>query len=177
MALPDTQFPSCFCNSVPKCFLFKVFQADIFTRYYGGKAFHVFLHYHTEEGITGIYHSIPQCQIYLVDISKRSLTELTLQPMAPHLSSSCSQSETDSYQFMWAFRRRLLRNCFISGGRKRFKRFMSCKYCCMVLTSTVYHVNNTFCENRPSALSEEEIRDGNLATYNSESSLQQRTNL
>lgn len=57
------------------------------------------------------------CEFYLVDISKRSLTELTLHPEAPHLSSSCSQSETDSHQFMWESRRRLLRNCFISGGR------------------------------------------------------------
>lgn len=52
--------------------------------------------------------------IYLVDISKRSLTELTLQPVAPHLSSSCSQSVGVSNQFMWESRRRLLRNCFIS---------------------------------------------------------------
>lgn len=56
-------------------------------------------------------------KFYLVDISKRSLTELTLHPEAPHLSSSCSQSETDSHQFMWESRGRLLRNCFISGGR------------------------------------------------------------
>lgn len=56
-------------------------------------------------------------QFYLVDISKRSLTELTRHPEAPHLSSSCSQSETDSHQFMWESRGRLLRNCFISGGR------------------------------------------------------------
>lgn len=56
-------------------------------------------------------------KFYLVDISKRSLTEVTLHPEAPHLSSSCSQSETDSHQFMWESRGRLLRNCFISGGR------------------------------------------------------------
>lgn len=60
---------------------------------------------------------------YLVDISKRSLTELTLQVVAPHRSSSCSQSEADSNQFMWASRRRLLRNCFISGGGKLKKHF------------------------------------------------------
>lgn len=56
----------------------------------------------------------------LVDISKRSLTELTLQPVAPALSSSCSQSAEHSNQFMFGSRRRLLRNCFISidsGGR------------------------------------------------------------
>lgn len=58
--------------------------------------------------------------IYLVDISKRSLTELTLHPVAPHLSSSCSQSVADSNQFMWASRRRLLRNCFISGEETWF---------------------------------------------------------
>lgn len=61
---------------------------------------------------------------YLVDISKRSLTELTLQPVAPHRSSSCSQSEAESNQFMRASRRRLLRNCFISGGGK-LKRHVS----------------------------------------------------
>lgn len=63
-------------------------------------------------------HKAAASLCYLVDISKRSLTELTLQPVAPHRSSSCSQSEADSNQFMWASRRRLLRNCFISGGGK-----------------------------------------------------------
>lgn len=79
--------------------------------------------------LTGRINTLPwfhavirrRVRVYLVDISKRSLTELTLQPPAPHLSSSCSQSEEDSNQFMWASRRRLLRNCFISGGRKWFK--------------------------------------------------------
>lgn len=52
--------------------------------------------------------------LYLVDISKRSLTELTLQPVAPVLSSSCSQPNELSNQFMVGSRRRLLRNCFIS---------------------------------------------------------------
>lgn len=55
---------------------------------------------------------------YLFDISKRSLTELTLQLVVPQRSSSCSQSEADSNQFMWESRRRLLRNCFISGEGK-----------------------------------------------------------
>lgn len=67
-----------------------------------------------------LQHCAFHFQIYLVDISKRSFTELTLHPLAPHLSSSCSQSEADSNQFMWVSRRRLLRNCFISGGRKWF---------------------------------------------------------
>lgn len=64
--------------------------------------------------------------IYLVDISKRSLTELTLQLVAPQRSSSCSQSEADSNQFMWASRRRLLRNCFISVGGKWLKHSFWC---------------------------------------------------
>lgn len=55
---------------------------------------------------------------HLVDISKRSLTELTLHPVAPTLSSSCSQSNELSNQFMSGSRRRLLRNCFISGERE-----------------------------------------------------------
>lgn len=53
-------------------------------------------------------------ELYLVDISKRSLTELTLQPLAPVLSSSCSHPIEHSDQFMLGSRRLLLRNCFIS---------------------------------------------------------------
>ncbi len=53
-------------------------------------------------------------ELYLVDISKRSLTELTLQPLAPVLSSSCSHPIEHSNQVMLGSRRRLLRNCFIS---------------------------------------------------------------
>lgn len=56
--------------------------------------------------------------LYLVDISKRSLTELTLQPVAPVLSSSCSQPNELSNQFMVGSRRLLLRNCFISIDSK-----------------------------------------------------------
>lgn len=93
--------------------------------------------------------------LYLVDISKRSLTELTLQPVAPHLSSSCSQSEADSYQFMWVSRRRLLRNCFISGGRKWFKHFMSCISC--VKSANVVLMLMTLLETRPDTVYDDMI--------------------
>lgn len=79
---------------------------------------------------TQCYFPSEEC-FYLVDISKRSLTELTLQPEAPLRSSSCSQSEADSNQFMSVLRRRLLRNCFISVERKWFKHLINTQYLTM----------------------------------------------
>ena len=70
---------------------------------------------------------------HLVDISKRSLTVLTRQPMAPHRSSSRSHSSTDSNQFIWPSRQRLLRNCFISEGQKT--RNPQSEYWCSLLVN------------------------------------------